>query len=72
MWGGQPTQDKVNATTMGLIGNPEVLAVGQSSCGNRQTKFSANISYWAAEAVGGTRHATISLCICVCVCECVY
>ena len=71
MWGGQPTQDKVNATTMGLIGNPEVLAVGQSSCGNRQTKFSANISYWAAEAVGGTRHATISLCIYVCVCVCV-
>ena len=38
----------------GLIGNPEVLAVGQSSCGNRQIKFSANISYWAAEAVGGS------------------
>ena len=37
---------------MSLIANAEVLAVGKSSCGNKQVKSELGlVTYWAAEAV---------------------
>ena len=53
-WGGAASADKVNATTMSLIANPEVLAVGRESCGNHQLSNTANVTVWAAEGRADT------------------
>ena len=39
---------------MALIANPEVLAVGRESCGNRQLSSTANVTVWAAEGHADT------------------
>jgi len=39
---------------MALIANPEVLAVGRESCGNRQLSNTANVTVWAAEGHADT------------------
>jgi hypothetical protein len=43
---------KVNATTFGIIANKDVLAVGRSSCGNKQLRRDGNVTVWVAAGIG--------------------
>jgi hypothetical protein len=50
IWGGAAVPARVNATTMGLIANEEVVRVGSTSCGNKLLRRVGNVTVWAAVA----------------------
>mmetsp|Transcript_10230 Transcript_10230/g.26393 ORF Transcript_10230/g.26393 Transcript_10230/m.26393 type:complete len:478 (-) Transcript_10230:107-1540(-) len=50
IWGGAASEERANATTVGLLSNTEVLGVARSSCLNRQLRRdSDDVAIWAAQ-----------------------
>jgi hypothetical protein len=47
---------KLDAFTLGLLTNPEVIAVNQASTGNRQVSRQDDLIVWAAEVPGSRDH----------------